>query len=60
MNHRLVKNLKNNGDNSEIHPETQESDGEVPFEEESTDRSYVYQFKWVSNYLNFDHICFTF
>ena len=45
LNHRLVKNQKNNGDYCDFNPETQESDGELSFEEESTDKSYVYCFK---------------
>lgn len=40
-----MKISKNKGDESDIHPETQESDGEISFEEESTEKSYVYQFK---------------
>lgn len=50
-----MKILKNKGDVSDIHPETQESDGEFSFEEESTEKSYVYQFKWISRMLRFDY-----
>ncbi|CAD8088014.1 unnamed protein product [Paramecium sonneborni] len=45
LHHRLVKNQKNDGDYCDLNPETQESDGEISFEEESTDKSYVYCFK---------------
>ncbi|CAD8160991.1 unnamed protein product [Paramecium octaurelia] len=45
LHHRLVKTQKHIGDHCDYNPETQESDGEISFEEESTDKSYVYCFK---------------
>ncbi|CAD8065175.1 unnamed protein product [Paramecium primaurelia] len=45
IHHSLVKTQKHIGDYCDFNPETQESDGEISFEEESTDKSYVYCFK---------------
>ncbi|CAD8075478.1 unnamed protein product [Paramecium sonneborni] len=45
LHHRLVKNQKNNGDYCNLNPETQESDGEISFEEEFLHKSQVYCFK---------------